>query len=171
MTTDSNMAQANHPGAPEPFVVHYSRGALAFLFAFGGALAAFGYYLHIESYVEGLFLVPVGLIVMAHGLRYLAAPRLVTILPTGLVYHGMVKSYRADWSEISRVGAGQGEEAADSITFHATGPFGVFGKFAINELLIGGPNGDLASIAAALDRARNGTSSTPQFGKRRPLTF
>jgi len=165
------MAQTNHPGAPEPFVVHYSRGALVFLLAFGGALTAFGYYLHIESYLEGLFLVPGGLILMAHCLRYLAAPRLVTILPTGIVYHGMVKSFRADWSQISRIGAGQGEEAGDSITFHATGPFGVFGKFAINELLIGGPNGDLASIAAAIERARQGTPPAPQFGKRRPLTF
>lgn len=164
------MAQTNHPGATEPFVVHYSRGALGFVLAFGGALAAFGYYLHIADYLEGLFLVPVGLVVMAHGLRYLAAPQLVTILPTGIVYHGMVKSYRADWSEISRIGAGQGEEAGDSVTFHATGPFGVFGKFAINEMLIGGPNGDLARIAAALEQARSTTPSAPQFGKRRPLT-
>ena len=165
------MAQTNHPGASEPFVVHYSQGALAILLAFGGALVAFGYYLHIESYLEGLFLVPAGLVVMAHALRYLAAPRLVTILPTGLIYHGMLKSFRADWSQISNVGAGQGEDAGDSITFHATGPFGVFGKFAINEMLLGGPNGDLASIAEALERARSGTPSAPQFGKRRPLTF
>lgn len=165
------MAQANHPGAPEPFVVHYSRKALMFVAGFGGALVGFGYYLHIADYLEALFLVPTGLVVMAHALRYLVSPRLVTILPTGLVYHGMVKPYRADWSEISKVGAGGGDDAGDSITFHATGPFGVFGKFAINEMLIGGPNGDLASIAAALERARRGTSSAPQFGKRRPLTF
>lgn len=165
------MAQANHPGVPEPFVVHYSRGALVFLLALGGALMAFGYYLHIESYLEGLILVPTGLIVMAHALRYLASPKLVTILPTGLVYHGMAKNFRADWSEISRIGAGQGEEAGDSITFHATGPFGVFGKFAINEMLIGGPNGDLARVAEALERARRTAPSAPQFGKRRPLTF
>jgi len=166
------MAHANQAGAPKPFVVHYSRGALVFLLAFGAALVAFGYYLLTEDDLAGYALVPAGLIVMAHAVRYLVAPRLVTILPTGLVYYGMVKTFRADWSEISKVGAGQeGGEAADSITFHATGPFGVFGKFAINELLIGGPNGDLARIAEAIERARRATPSAPQFGKRRPLTL
>lgn len=165
------MAQANQPGAPEPFVVHYSRGAMVFLLAFGGALAALGYYLITDRDLTGFALVPAGVIVMAHALRYLAAPRLVTILPGGLVYHGVVKAFRADWSEISRIGSGQGEEAGDSITFHATGPFGVFGKFAINEMLMGGPNGDLARIAAALERARRGAPSAPQFGKRRPLSL
>jgi len=165
------MAQKNHPGAPEPFVVHYSRNALVFLLALGGALAAFGYYLHTSLYIEGFVVVPAGLVVMAHSVRYLVAPRLVTILPTGLVYHGLVKTFRADWSEISKVGAGQGEGAGDSITFHATGPFGVFGKFAINEMLTAKPNGDLATIAAALERARSGGSSAPQFGKRRPLSL
>lgn len=152
-------------------MVHYSRKALVFLLAFGGAVAGLGYYLWSDHDLTGLFLVPAGVIVMAHALRYLAVPRLVTILPTGLVYHGMLKSFRADWSEISRIGAGQGEEAGDSITFHATGPFGVFGKFAINEMLMGGPNGDLARIAAALERARQGTPPAPQFGKRRTLTL
>jgi len=165
------MAEAYPPGATAPFVVHYSRKALAFLLAFGGALVALGYYLLTDADLTGFALVPAGLILMAHSVRYLVSTRLVTILHTGLLYHGMVKSFRAEWSQISKVGAGQGEEAGDSITFHATGPFGVFGKFAINEMLMGGPNGDLATIAAALDRARRGTQAAPQFGKRRPLSL
>lgn len=169
MTADRNMAQGNNPGASDPFVVHYSRKALVFLLAFGGALVAFGYYLLTDGELTGFALVAAGLIVMAHAMRYFVSTRLVTILPAGLVYHGMVKSFRADWSQISKFGAGQGDDAGDSITFHAAGPFGIFGKFAINEMLIA-PDSDLGTISDALDRARRHTPIAPQFGKRRPLS-
>jgi len=141
-------------------VVRYSRKALVFLLAFGGVIAASGYYFltangfGLSYRFAGIMMVPGGMVVMVHALRYLVSTRLVTILPSGLVYHGVVKRFEAGWSDISRFGAGQGDEPSDSITFHATGPFGIFGKFAINELLIGGHDGDLASIADALDRAR-----------------
>jgi hypothetical protein len=177
MTANKDVTQGNQLGAPTPFVVRYSRKSLIFLLAFGCAIMAFGQYLltaengGITYRMAGIAFVPTGISLMAHAVRYFVSTRLVTILPTGLVYHGMVKNFRADWSEISRIGAGQGDEAADPITFYATGPFGVFGKFAINEMLIGGPNGDLATIAAALDRARHGEPSAPQFGKRRPLSL
>ncbi|WP_285713577.1 hypothetical protein [Erythrobacter oryzae] len=165
------MAQANHPGASALLVVHYSRRALALLLTFGAALVALGCFLFSVGELSAFALVLAGLIVLAHAVRYLVATRLVTILPTGLIYHGFVKSFRADWSQISKVGAGQGEEVADSFTFHATGPFGVFGEFAINELLIRGPKGELAAIAEALERAQRGAHPTSQFGKRRPLSF
>lgn len=171
MTADRNTATASVLEAPKPFVVHYSRKALLFLFAFGTSLAALGLYLLTDQDLTGIALVPAGIIVMAHTMRYFISTRLVTILPTGLAYHGLVKTFRAEWSEISKVGAGQGDDAGDSITFHAAGPFGIFGKFAINEMLMAKPNGDLATISDALERARRGSRPAPQFGKRRPLSL
>ena len=170
------MVSGNQLGAPATFVVHYSRKALVFLFAFGCAITALGQYaltgdgLGMSYRLAGLALAPAGVIVMAHAVRYFVSTRIVTILPTGLVYHGMVKTFRAGWSEIAKVGAGQGDEAADQSTFHAAGPFGIFGKFAINEMLLGGPNGDLTTIADALDRARRGVPPASQFGRGRQLS-
>jgi hypothetical protein len=164
------MASGNQSGALAPFVVHYSRKALVFLFAFGCAVMALGQYaltgegLGLSYRLAGLAIVPTGVIVMAHAVRYFIAPRIVTILPTGLVYHGMVKTFRAEWRDITKVGAGHGDGAADEVTFHATGPFGIFGKFAINRMLLGGPNGDLATISDALDRAQRGAPLGPQPG-------
>ncbi len=173
MAAFGDSAGENASGGPAPFVVRYARKALVVLLVFGGAIVASGhYFLTADGFglsyrLAGVMMVPGGIIVMVHALRYLVSARLVTILPSGLVYHGVVKNFEARWSEITKLGAGQGDEASDSITFHATGPFGIFGKFAINEMLIGGPDGDLATIANALDRARQGAPLGPQPGRRR----
>lgn len=175
MVAERYSARGSYFDAPAPFAVRYSRKALLILCVFGCALLAFGQYLlntpngGITYRLAGAGLAPAGLIVMAHAVRYVISPRVVTILPTGLAYHGMVMTFRAGWSQIAKVGAGQGDEAADSSTFHATGPFGVFGKFAINELLIDSTSGDLATIADALDRARSIAPPPAPFGNRHRL--
>src|SRR6187551_509826 len=141
--------------------IRYSRPKLVLAMLASAGLAWFGSYA-VEYGGGGWKVAGVAFIVFAalaipFALRYIVSPKVLSIDARGLTHHAAFGTRRADWRDLEGVSV----EASTSTAFNfaklqVRGPFGLFRRCEVFELVLGGEYRSIGSVLAAMQAAQNG---------------